>query len=266
MPEFTSHPYGNFCWTDLSTPDPEAAKAFYGKLFGWTFQDTPANEGKSTYTLAFKDGKAVGGLALGGGDAHWSVYVCVENADKTAANIKKNGGTVLLEPLDVEGTLGRMLVASDPDGAVFCCWQPGQHTGAQVLNEVGSPVWWELYVHNPSRCVEFYAAVFAWTSRPMVFKEAGATQQNYRLLANAGSEIGGVADMKELGIADVPPHWMVYLGVPNADEALSAVESLGGRRITDLMDVPDGIGRFAVVADPTGAAFTIFASGRAASA
>jgi len=31
--------YGAFSWCELMTPDPEAAKRFYGTLFGWTLED-----------------------------------------------------------------------------------------------------------------------------------------------------------------------------------------------------------------------------------
>jgi hypothetical protein len=31
--------HGAFSWCELMTPDPEAAKRFYGTLFGWTLED-----------------------------------------------------------------------------------------------------------------------------------------------------------------------------------------------------------------------------------
>jgi predicted enzyme related to lactoylglutathione lyase len=30
--------HGAFSWCELMTPDPEAAKRFYGTLFGWTLE------------------------------------------------------------------------------------------------------------------------------------------------------------------------------------------------------------------------------------
>ena len=41
----TSYPHGTFSWVDLATTDPEGAKAFYGRLFGWEGDDMPAGEG-----------------------------------------------------------------------------------------------------------------------------------------------------------------------------------------------------------------------------
>jgi predicted enzyme related to lactoylglutathione lyase len=39
MTEVTSHAPGAFCWVELGTTDQNAAKEFYGKLFGWSFTD-----------------------------------------------------------------------------------------------------------------------------------------------------------------------------------------------------------------------------------
>ncbi len=52
---------GTFCWVDLATTDPAGAKAFYGGLFGWKSEDTPAGEA-GTYTMLRLDGDEVGGL------------------------------------------------------------------------------------------------------------------------------------------------------------------------------------------------------------
>ena len=46
---------------DLVTTDPAGAKAFYGGLFGWKSEDTPAGEA-GTYTMLRLDGDGVGGL------------------------------------------------------------------------------------------------------------------------------------------------------------------------------------------------------------
>ena len=45
----TEYAHGEFCWVDLATTDPAAAKRFYGSLFGWQAEDMPAGPGM-TYT------------------------------------------------------------------------------------------------------------------------------------------------------------------------------------------------------------------------
>ena len=55
MGERTSHPLGSFCWVDLAAADPEAAKAFYGEVLGWQFEDLPG----TAHALAGVGGRAV---------------------------------------------------------------------------------------------------------------------------------------------------------------------------------------------------------------
>ena len=42
-----------------------------------------------------------------------------------------------MEPFDVMES-GRMAVFADPEGAMFCVWQPKEHKGAQIVNEHGT--------------------------------------------------------------------------------------------------------------------------------
>ena len=49
MTTMTAYAHGVPSWIDLATPDPTGAKAFYGALFGWHFDDQPTdNDGATT--------------------------------------------------------------------------------------------------------------------------------------------------------------------------------------------------------------------------
>ena len=52
----------------------------------------------------------------------------------------------------------------------------------------------------------------------------------------------------------IPPHWMIYIAVDNADAAVSKAQQLGGKILAPAFDVMDA-GRMAVIQDPTGAIF-----------
>jgi hypothetical protein len=54
-----------------------------------------------------------------------------------------------------------------------------------------------------------------------------------------------------------PPHWLSYIQVEDVDAAVTQVESLGGKTHVPGTDIPT-VGRFAVVADPQGAVFSLF--------
>lgn len=56
---------------------------------------------------------------------------------------------------------------------------------------------------------------------------------------------------------DVPPHWLVYVAVESADEAARRAGELGGKVHAGPFDVAEH-GRMAVIADPTGAVFSVW--------
>src|SRR6185436_8766513 len=150
MAEVTRHEPGNHCWSELATSDPAAAKKFYGGLFGWDAEDTPAGPDMVYTTLRLR-GREVGALykqnqaeADQHVPPHWNVYIAVESADATAARAKELGGKVLMEPFDVMEH-GRMAGVQDPTGGTICAWQARNHVGARLVREPGAACWCELY-------------------------------------------------------------------------------------------------------------------------
>jgi uncharacterized protein len=61
MAEMTSYPPGTFCWVDLATNAPTAAKSFYAELFGWTTEDIPTDY-EVPYSILKRDGKRAAAL------------------------------------------------------------------------------------------------------------------------------------------------------------------------------------------------------------
>ncbi|HYH53845.1 MAG TPA: VOC family protein [Solirubrobacterales bacterium] len=114
---------GTLAWNELSTRDPEAAKKFYGAVFGWTFEDLQF-EGMGSYVNVLRDGELVGGMlniaergVPAEVPAHWQVYFAVEDTDATVELAKQKGGEVVVSPFDVPA--GRLAILSDPFGAGF---------------------------------------------------------------------------------------------------------------------------------------------------
>src|SRR5690242_6397297 len=129
------------CWVDTTQPDPEAAVAFYGGLFGWELEDTMPPGSPGSYHVARLGGRDVAAISSqpegGPPAAVWNTYVWVTDADETADKVRIAGGDVLSPPFDVADA-GRMAVFADPAGAAFCVWQARGHRGAEVVNEPGS--------------------------------------------------------------------------------------------------------------------------------
>lgn len=253
MSEVNQYEPGTFCWPELGTTDAEAAKKFYAGLFGWTANDVPAGPG--TYSMLQLSGKDIGALyGLGkdqlsqGVPPHWLSYVSVSSADDTARKAKQLGGKVLSEPFDVFD-VGRMAVIQDPTGATFALWQPRKHIGAKLVNQSGAFCWNELTTSDTAAATKFYTELFGWTSKIL----PGPTP--YTQFMRGAVPAGGMLQMsKESG--QMPSHWLVYFAVDDCDDRVNKAKELKGQVRVPPTDIPD-VGRFAVIQDPQGAAFSI---------
>ena len=67
--------------------------------------------------------------------------------------------------------------------------------------------------------------------------------------------VGGMLDIRDRVPEEAPPHWLVYFGSVDTDEAVDRIQKIGGGLVFGPMDVPAG--RFAVVHDPFGAFFAV---------
>lgn len=241
----TAWPAGTPCWVDYGARDVEAAKEFYGRLLGWTWSggDDPASGG---YLNAEKDGLRVAGLApLMGDDAPaWTTYFATEDAAATTARIREAGGAGVVEPMDV-GPSGVFAIAVDPQGSAFGLWQAREHTGVQRFNEPGSLVWNEAAVTDPEAARAFYTAVFGFEWDPIEGMEPYAT------FRTGDRPLGGLSGIEP----GLPAGWTVCFAVGSTDEAVAGVETQGGRVLHPAEDTE--FGRFAVVADPWGASFSV---------
>ena len=90
------------CWVDTTQPDPEAAAAFYGGLFGWELEDTMPPGSPGSYLVARLGGRDVAAVSSqpegGPPAAAWNTYVWVTDADATADKVRAAGGDVLSRP------------------------------------------------------------------------------------------------------------------------------------------------------------------------
>jgi hypothetical protein len=262
------------CWVDTSQPDPEAAVAFYGGLFGWECEDRMPESSPERYYIARLGGGDVAAIASkpagdSGPAATWNTYVSVERADETAGRVREAGGQVVLEPFDV-GAAGRMAVLADPAGASFCAWEPREHHGAAVVNAHGSVNFNDLHTRDTDGAKRFYNAVFGWETLDFGGGYASWTLPGYgdfleardpglrARMADMGAPTGFedvVASLAPLPDAqpDVPPHWGVTFGVDDADAVAARAAELGGTVLTAPHDAPWV--RMAVIRDPQGATF-----------
>jgi len=254
MPIVEKHAPGAFCLIELATTDQDAAKKFYTGLFGWSFSDQPIGPG-GTYTLFRLEQRDVASAyTIRPEDRtippHWDVYITVESADEAAKRAGELGGKVIAGPFDV-AQYGRMAVLQDPTGAVFCVWQPKQGIGIGLAGVPGTLCWMDLSTGDPERAKQFYEGLFGWR---IITGERDTS--GYLHIKNGEEFIGGIPPAAHRD-PHSPPHWLGYFLVSNVDESAGKAAELGGRTYLAPMDI-ENAGRFAVLADPQGAAFAIF--------
>lgn len=111
---------GMVCWNELWTSDPEAAVAFYGKLFGWKSTSHDMGGGHGLYHKQSAGARDVGGIVKLPNPAptYWCPYFFVEQVDDATDRATRLGGKLIVPPMDIPNT-GRFSVLSEPTGATF---------------------------------------------------------------------------------------------------------------------------------------------------
>ncbi len=118
----------------------------------------------------------------------------------------------------------------------------------------GSFCWIELGTTDQAAAKKFYTSLFGWTAEdsPM------GPGEFYTMFRLEGQDEGGGYTLRpDQRQAGVPPHWMVYVAVENADAAVAKAKELSGQAMTGAFDVMEH-GRMAVLSDPTGAVFSVW--------
>jgi uncharacterized protein len=260
------YPVGVPCWIDTSQRDLEAARDFYGGLFGWEFQAWPSGR----YLVASLDGLDVAGIALQPDDEpSWNTYIQVDSAEWATADALQLGGKVLVQPFDVADA-GRMSVIADPMGAVFCMWEPKGHNGAQLVNAAGSWNWSDLYTPDPSLTEPFYRSLFGWDAAPVQFGEITATMWRRPGYGDAlekrdpgirerhekaGAPEGFTDAVAWLMQSEGPARWHVTFSVDDTDASVARAAALGAELLVEPYDA--GPVRIAQLKDPQGAELTV---------
>lgn len=112
----------------------------------------------------------------------------------------------------------------------------------------GTFIWREIMTPDVAASKRFYGEVFGWK-----FVDMPMGEFTYTLINNGETGVGGMAP---LGMTPgAPPHWISTVCVGDTDAAVQRTTDAGGKVLMPAGDV-EGYGRFAVVADPQGAAFT----------
>jgi hypothetical protein len=112
-------------------------------------------------------------------------------------------------------------------------------------------IWYDLTTPDVKAAESFYSRVVGWR-----IADSGMPGMNYSILWAGDVMVGGImAPSPEA--AGIPPIWMGYIHSSDVDGDARRAASVGGRICHGPEDIP-GVGRFAVMADPHGAMFSLF--------
>jgi predicted enzyme related to lactoylglutathione lyase len=103
-------------YVEIPVVDVQAAKRFYGDVFGWEFVDYGPDY------ASFNDGRLDGGLRkdVVGGQGGPLVVFYDANLENKEAKIKSSAGKIVKEIFEFPG--GRRFHFLDPDGNEFAVW------------------------------------------------------------------------------------------------------------------------------------------------
>lgn len=253
-------PSGGFIWYELITPDPDAARTFYGAVVGWSIGAAPA-EGMDYRMIVRDDGGNAGGvlrltqeMSANGARPAWLGYLHVDDVDATIAAATDEGATLQMPATTMDG-VGRMAMIADPQGAPIYLMtptppadRPDAESDVFSYTEAQHVRWNELQSSDSEGSVAFYTRHFGWVQDGEM--DMGAMGK-YRFVHHDGGMIGAI--MPKL---DAVPHsvWSFYIGVDDIDRAAAAVTAGGGSLNGAIVQIPGG--EFSVhCADPQGAAF-----------
>jgi hypothetical protein len=273
MAEQRTYPHGVPSWVDVEHHDVDAAQAFYGGLFGWTFQDATPPGVPARYTIARSARQDVAGIGVaqpsGDGDSTdptWNTYIAVDDANAAAARVEASGGRLVQPPVDA-GEGGRTAVCADPSGVPFRLWQARRRLGAQRVNAPGSWNFSDLHAADPAASAAFYGEVFGWLFDDLGFSTlirvagygdhlaASSDPDIYARQAEVSAPPGFADAIAWLSRA-LPaeePHWHVSFAVGDRDGTVATAQRLGG---VVLETAETEWTRTALIRDPQGASFT----------
>jgi predicted enzyme related to lactoylglutathione lyase len=117
----------------------------------------------------------------------------------------------------------------------------------------GTPCWTQLGTSDPEGAKRFYTGLFGWTPEPEPNPEAGG----YVIYFLDGSPVAAVSPLMD---PNQPTSWILSIATDDADETTAVAQKAGAQVWMGPMDVMDA-GRWAMMSDPTGAAFGVWQAG-----
>ena len=213
-----THQYyqGKFVWHDLVTSDTQKAKAFYGELFGWKFQD------KEGYTMVYNHQKPIAGIIEVSQKNRekgsvWLPWISVKSVDKAVASVMKHNAKIIKGPLVMEQR-GKGVLLEDPYGAQFVLVRTVSGDPLDNRPEVGDWLWNELWTNEAQKSETFYQGIGGY--------RVSSNKNGYRIFMVQDKWRAGIREIKK---QEITQHWVPVVRVESLTKTLSSVDKAGGK-------------------------------------
>lgn len=127
MSDIPKPPVGAIGWTDLTIPNATELRDFYVAVTGWKAEGLDMGGYEDFVMSEPGSGKPAGGVCHARGTNQglppvWLIYITVADLERSLAEVRARGGSVLREPTSL-GPSGRYAVIRDPAGAISALHQ-----------------------------------------------------------------------------------------------------------------------------------------------
>jgi len=209
---------GKFVWGDLISQDVAASKAFYGKLFGWTF----SNGGR--YTTVFNQGVPIAGMVVARDPTRGTEWI----------------GNLSVADVDRASSLFSQHV-SDASGAALLLVRATGGDPPDAHPVIGGWLWWELWTHEVDDAADLLMDVAGYQRETVDLRD-----EPYSVLGDRKVRRAGIVEAPP----EVQPTWLPYFRVADTPATVDQAVALGARLIVQN-------DRTAILVDPNRAEFAV---------
>ena len=243
---------GKIVWADLFVDDVEAARDFYTRMFGWSWQWITGDT--RTYGVLLHDGLAVAGIAYLDPDeapdpyGRWVHYLSTGDVQGVTSAATERGGRVLLAPR-THGERGEFSILADPEGAIFGTidsqtGDPGDYRAIE-----GEWLWHVLYSRSVNASAQFYEEQFGYSLYEYEWEE----DKPRLILASQDYARASISPMPEEE-EDARPAWIGFVMTEDVPAAVARAQTLGAEVLFAPSEEVHQNG-IAILADPQGGIF-----------
>ncbi len=237
-------------WHDLITPDLNASKNFYGKIFNWTFSDV--NFKGLKYTTIYNKGKIIGGMIeiKSAKNSTWISSLPLSNEDlsERIKSVVGYGAKVLLPPVKLPGR-GKQIVFEGMQGEEFSLISENEYTSKMDTEETeGNWFGIELWATDVVKAKEFYEKAFEVDIEKTVYNN-----KDYWLFSLNSKILAGMINNP---VINQGSQWVPYIKINDPSKIISKVEGSSGSILlapsTEFRE-----GKIGIIEDPHGAIIAI---------